>query len=219
MKWPGLKNILKVFGVMGRWKTPWTDDGTNTFVITQKQNKKTKPMKIIKKLTCAALAVTLLVQTSITRAEDQGHDGHPNQGSTTATFTKWQTSDAPTPEVGAFFGGLVGGDVGNGTFTGERLLVTPLGSGVFAIEADYHFHGSQHSFTAHVHILQSPIRNELGVVIGQIGVVNGVVTDGWLKDEAVEGVYVRVSGVPHEGPSPYAFEGVLEIKKASKEKD
>jgi hypothetical protein len=185
-------------------------------------NDKTKPMKINRNLTFAALAAltaTLLVQTSITRADDQGHDGHPNQGSATATFTKWQTPDAPTPEVGAFFGGIVGGDVGDGTFTGERRLVTPLGGGVFSIEADYHFHGSKHSFTARVHIVQGPIKNDLGVVIGQLGVVNGVVTDGWLKDEAVEGAYLRVSDVPHEGPSTYAFEGILEIKKASKTKE
>jgi hypothetical protein len=179
-------------------------------------------MKTIESLTfttLATLAVALLFQTSITRADDQGHKGHPNQGSATATFTKWQTPDAPTPEVGAFFGGIVGGDVGEGPFTGERRLVTPLGGGVFAIEADYHFHGSKHSFTARVHIVQGPIKNDLGVVIGQLGVVNGVVTDGWLKDQVVEGAYLRVSGVPHEGPSPYAFEGILEIKKASKDKD
>lgn len=167
--------------------------------------------------TLAGLAVALLVQPPITRADDQGHDGHPNQGSATVTWTKWITND-PHPGIFAFLEGTVGGDVGPGTFSGEALTATPLGGGVVAIEAEYHFHGSKHFVTAHLHIVQSPVKNELGVVIGQVGVVNGVVTDGWLKDQVVEGAYVRITH-DHGGPTPFAFEGILEIKKASKHKD
>jgi hypothetical protein len=189
-----------------------------------KQNKKTEPMKIIKNLTFAALAATLLFQTSITRAGETGNrDGHGqksdhNNGAATVTWTKWTTWETPTPTVFAFLAGIVGGDVGDGTFTGEALIRTPLSDGVTVlIEADYHFHGSKHSFTAHLFIVQTNIIVN-GAVINQVGVLTGVISDGWLKGNVVEGEYARFI-VPHDGPNPFGFEGTLEIKKGSKDSD
>src|SRR6185503_12591830 len=63
-----------------------------------KQNKKTVPMKIINKLAFAALAATLLFQTSSTRASDHGQKSD-NNGDATVNFTKWVTVPSPRPGV------------------------------------------------------------------------------------------------------------------------
>ena len=132
-------------------------------------------MKIINTLTFAALAATLLFQTPIARAD--------NHGAATINFTKWVTIPAPRPGVLADMAGLiVGGDVGDGTFTGEILLKEPTATGQHIV-ADYHLHGSKHSFTARVDVVQT------GAGPGAHAMITGVVTDGWLKDHAVDGEY------------------------------
>ncbi len=142
-------------------------------------------MKTIKHLTIGALAVlavTLLFQTSITRADVQDQKGGDNgvgnrdHRDAKSTFTKWVT-DWPN------MAGVVGGAVGDGGFTGEVLKYSP-GAGsdsVTKIEALYHFTGSKHSFTALVHVEQTGLK----------AVVIGVVTDGWLKGHAVTGEYTE----------------------------
>jgi len=136
-------------------------------------------MKTINTLTIAALAATLLFQTPIARAD--------NNGAATINFTKWVTGTPPGPGVlanmaGIIVGGDVGGDVGDGTFTGEVLLNEPTATGRHIV-ADYHLHGSKHSFTARVDVVQT------GAGPGAHAVITGVVTDGWLKDHAVAGEY------------------------------
>ena len=171
-------------------------------------------MKTIKNLTLAGLAATLLFQTSITRADPKEGKARDHRNAT-VTWTKWVTWETATPTVFAFVAGIVGGDVGDGTFTGEAHIRTPLPDGVSVlIEADYHFHGSKHSFTARIFALQTNILVN-GVVTGQVGVITGVVTDGWLKGNVLEGEYTRFS-CPHDGPTPFCFDGTLEIKKGSK---
>ena len=133
-------------------------------------------MKTIITLTFAALAATLLFQTPIARADDNG--------AATINFTKWVTIPAPRPGVLADIAGLiVGGDVGDGTFTGEVLVNEPTATGRHIV-ADYHLHGSKHSFTARVNVVQT------GAGPGAHAVITGVVTDGWLKGHAVDGEYM-----------------------------
>ena len=150
-------------------------------------------MKTIKNLKFAglaaltALAATLLFQTSVTRAEDNGKNGDQNHGDATINFTKWVTALNPRPGVladmaGVIVGGDVGGDVGDGTFTGEVLLNEATATGRHIV-ADYHLHGSKHSFTARVNVVQT------GAGPGAHAVITGVVTDGWLKGHAVDGEY------------------------------
>ena len=170
-------------------------------------------MNIINKLTFAALAATLLFQTSITRADDEGRD-HRNA---TVTWTKWVTAWFPQDGTGnaANLGGVVGGDVGDGIFTGEALTIDPQPDGSIVIEADYHFFGSKHSLTVHFQLIQKADEN--GVVTG---LVSGVVTDGWLKGNLVIGHYTGRACHDEEGVGlSLCFDGTAEILRGSKNKD
>lgn len=162
-------------------------------------------MKIIKNLTFGALAVlaaTLLFQTPITRAGDNDK-GRRDRWAATATFTKHVT-DYPACGVLANMAGIVGDDVGRGTYTGELLSQKVVGD-VWMGEALYHFHGSRHSFTALVHVEQT----------GLNAVITGVVTEGWLKGHAVKGGYRQIDcGIA--GPDfPFCYEGALNISRDS----
>lgn len=166
-------------------------------------------MKINKKLTftaLAALAVALVVQTSITRADAQGkRDQHGQQAQ--VTFTKCVTflPASPCPPYRADMAGVVGGEVGEGIFTGKLLVVNAMDveAGVAKLEALYHFEGSEHSFTALVHIEQR------GSTPGSKAVISGVVTQGWLKGHAVEGEFTAIGGG--------CFEGTLAIARDSRD--
>ena len=177
-------------------------------------------MKIIKNFTFAALVVTLLFQTSISRADDQDQEDNSNHGDATVTFTKWRIPPFPLPPSGGILvnmaGVIVGGDVGNGTFTGEVLssVVDPA-TGVITTEAVYHFHGSKHSFTARVHAVQEVLG------LGQKGVLTGVVSDGWLKGHAVEGEWTVVPPTCYQPGFGFGncFDVILDIIKRYSDDD
>ena len=166
-------------------------------------------MKIIKNILFAALAATLWFQTQITRADENARD-HRNA---TVTWTKWVTAWFPQDGTGnaANLGGVVGGDVGDGIFTGEALTIDPQPDGSIVIEADYHFYGSKHSLTVHFQLIQKADGN---------GVVTGVVTDGWLKGNVVVGQYTERACNTEEGVGlSLCFDGTAEILRGSKNKD
>ena len=163
-------------------------------------------MKRIKILTFAALAATLLFQTSITRAGDN-EKGDRDHRDAKATFTKWIINVPNMPGLIANMAGVVGGDVGDGIFTGEVLKKSTV-DGITEIVALYHFTGLKHSFTALVHVEQT------GSTTGSKAVIIGVITDGWLKGHALEGEYTQIV-CDHVGPSPACFEGTLEIDRDS----
>ena len=102
--------------------------------------------------------------------------------------------------------GIVGGDVGNGTFTGEVLLYNPgaTATAVSHFVAFYHFHGQKHSFTALVDVLQT------GSGPGTKAVITGIVTDGWQKGHAVSGGYTEIVGT-HDGITSACYQGALKI--------
>lgn len=107
-----------------------------------------------------------------------------------STFTKWIVT-SPDME------GIVGGAVGEGSFSGEILKFTP--GTTTMIEALYHFAGSAHTFSALLHIEQT----------GLNAVLIGVVTDGWLKGHHVVGEYTQIA--TDQSPNGTAFRGTLEI--------
>lgn len=118
------------------------------------------------------------------------------------TFTKWITDfDAGT------MAGFVGGDVGDGTYTGQILAVEFTTTGV-AIDAMYHFSGSRHTFSALVHVVQT------GLEDGATAVITGRVTGGWLKGNAVNGAYTQIAC---EAASGSCFQGTLDILRGSKD--
>ena len=113
--------------------------------------------------------------------------------------------------------GISGGDIGDGIMTGEAFTpIVPLPGGAITFTADYHFHGSKHSLTVRFIVTQQP-PNADGVIIG---VVEGVVTEGWLKGNQVKGAYVGRPCGPGEGRglSP-CFDGSLEIERGTKHQD
>jgi len=111
-----------------------------------------------------------------------------------ATFTKWVT-DWPN------MSGVVGGDVGTGTFAGEVLNYEP-GVEITRIEAMYHINGSTHSFTAHNFVTQNEVT--------RTAVVEGVITDGWLKGRKVSGHYDIISCPDKTGG--FCYSGVLQVQ-------
>lgn len=125
----------------------------------------------------------------------------PNLGK--VTFRKWITDFPNQPGLLANMAGVVGGDGGNGTFTGEVLLDTVTGN-LERVEALYHFHGPKHSFTALVHVEQT------GATNGSKAVIIGAITDGWQKGQAVKGEYTQIE-CEHVGIDAFCYEGTLEI--------
>lgn len=173
-------------------------------------------MKILKTLTFAALAVTLLFQTPIARADDRGRKGDDNERGdrdhrdARATFTKWVTAFPNLPGQIADMEGVVGGDVGDGLFTGQVLLYNPgpTATSLSHFVAFYSFTGPKHSFTALVNVVQT------GSGPGTKAVITGVVTEGWLKGHAVKGEYTEgTCGTP----SMPCYTGILRIDRDSKD--
>jgi hypothetical protein len=118
-----------------------------------------------------------------------------------ATFTKWRTT---FPHMV----GVVGGDVGVGTYAGEILNVGTVGN-TTNIEALYHFNGEDHAFTAHVYVAQDNVAGTAAIT--------GTVTKGWLEGANVLGEY-RVWATcpiptPGNGLGTRCFRGVLQIQK------
>src|SRR6185295_16332259 len=107
------------------------------------------------------------------------------------TFTKW-IFNYP------FMMGVVGGDVGTGTYAGEVLNLSTVGD-ITSVEALYHFNGGTHSFTAHVFVTEN---DAPGVGTATI---TGQVTEGWHKGADVTGEYNVYGACPI--PTPGNIEG------------
>jgi hypothetical protein len=182
-------------------------------------------MKIIKNLALAALAVlavALLCQTTITQADDHGRRGGENERgdrdhrAATVNFTKWITVISPRAGVFADMAGVItGGEVGDGTFTGEALtrVADPDGNNI-TVEAVYHIQGSKHSFTTLIHAVQ-PLKG-----VNQTGLITGVITDGWLKGQAVRGEWTVIPPCGYQGGIGIGncFNVTLEIERVAEDK-
>jgi hypothetical protein len=167
-------------------------------------------MKIIKNLkfvalaALAALAVTLLFQTSVTRAE-----ANRDHRDAIITWTKHVTAFLPGPEIFATIAGTAEGDIGDAIVMGEAFNPREfLPNGFVTFEADYHFIGSKHSLTVHFRTVQGP--DPSGVIRG---VITGFVKDGWLKGNVVVREY---HGYPCAEGTGICFDGTFVIKKGSK---
>jgi hypothetical protein len=114
-----------------------------------------------------------------------------------ATFTKWMVGEGPD------MAGTVGGSVGEGTYAG-RVLDMNVGP-TTTVEARYGFHGSEHEFTALVHVEQT----------GLEAVITGVVIDGWGKGRPVTGSYTEIQ-CAHDGVTTDCWQGRLEVAPSSR---
>jgi hypothetical protein len=152
-----------------------------------------------KRIRTRALAVTaavalLTLSLGVGVAAADGRRDHHNAEN---TFTKY---------VSAYpiMAGVVGGDVGAGIYAGEILKYTvATATTPKVIEALYHFNGSKHSFSALVHVEQTGLK----------AVISGVVTEGWLKGDAVKGRYTQISC--SQAPNGICFQGTLDILRGS----
>jgi hypothetical protein len=127
--------------------------------------------------------------------------GQKQQGN--ATFTKWVTDATAGTMVG-----VVGGEVGPGTYAGQILAYNDDGT-TTTIHATYQVIGSKHDFTADVNVTQS---NAAGTAV-----ITGSVTDGWLKGASVTGEY-KVLAVcnmptPNNAYGTVCFKGTLHLTK------
>jgi hypothetical protein len=87
--------------------------------------------------------------------------------------------------------GVVDGDVGPGTYTGEVISMDP-GDEITSIQALYHINGSIHAFTADLKITQN---NSTGKAT-----ITGRVTEGWQEGASVIGKYITLADCPIKTP-------------------
>jgi hypothetical protein len=158
-------------------------------------------------LVAAYAALSAVGPTQLALADAGGVKGHTFD----VTFTKWVTSAGTAPVVFNMVG-VVGGDVGAGTYAGE-VLNDDFGLLITKIEALYHINGSRHSFTADVHVTQDNVAGT--------AVITGLVTDGWLKGAHVTGEYTVWATCPIATPGnlfgTLCFQGTLHVHGGSKQ--
>jgi hypothetical protein len=152
-------------------------------------------------LVAAFAALSAVGWTQMALADAGGVKGHTFD----VTFTKWVTN---YPNMV----GVVGGDVGAGTFAGEILSNVDVGT-FTTIHALYHINGSRHSFTADNHVTQNNVTG--------MAVITGLVTEGWLKGAPVTGEYKvwATCPIPTPGNSLGAlcFQGTLHILRGDRD--
>lgn len=163
-------------------------------------------------LIAGAAAVTL----SLVPALGSGDSG----GNVDGTFIKWVTdNDLSTFPID--MAGVVGGDVGAGSFFGEVLSRDDTSKpGTVFVHALYHFNGGKHSFTADLSVTETTVTAVInGVQTDGTAVLNGVVTDGWRKGERVEGEYTVMHACPIPTPGNVygtrCWQGTLHIMGGS----
>jgi hypothetical protein len=154
-------------------------------------------MKGIRTRALAVVATVVLLTLSLGAGVVAANGGRDHRNAEN-TFTKY-VSAYPA------MAGVVGGDVGKGTYAGEILKYTPGTTTV--IEALYHFNGSRHSFSALVHVEQTGLK----------AVISGVVTEGWLKGNPVKGKYTQITCT--QAPDNTCFQGTLDILRGSESGD
>jgi len=122
------------------------------------------------------------------------------------TFTKWVTTSPPAAGVVLNMVGVVGGDVGPGTYTGEVISANTVGN-ITSIQALYHFNGSKHAFTAELNVTQDESAGT--------ATITGHITEGWLKGASVTGEYKVLAVCPLDTPDnaygTLCFQGALHV--------
>ena len=141
--------------------------------------------------------------------------GGRSQRSADVTFTKWVTSPGPDPSTAAGTGmvGVVGGDVGEGTYAGMVIRDnTTAKPGFWLGEALYGFTGSEHSFIAHNFITEDDRNRNLITAT-----IRGVVIVGWMKGARVTGEYTQHDTCPIPTPGNKlgntCWEGTLHLQR------
>ena len=149
------------------------------------------------------LAFVLVATTSgAALAYNSAAEGHTFDN----TFTKWVITSTPAEGVLANMVGVVGGDVGPGTYKGEVISMNTVGN-ITSIHALYHFNGSKHAFTADLNVTQD---ESVGTAT-----IAGYITEGWLNGASVTGEYNVLAVCPMETPDnaegTMCYQGTLHV--------
>ena len=161
-----------------------------------------------------ALLAAIAISISLSPGAAVAHGGrHHHRAAADVTFTKWILSAPADPSTlaGVLMGGVVGGDVGPGTYAGEVLNDdTTSQPGFWLGHARYEFHGSEHSFIADLHITEND------TVVPITATIQGVVTNGWLEGAQVTGQYRQWDTCPIPTPGnvlgAVCFQGTLHLQ-------
>ena len=164
-----------------------------------------------------ALAVAAAASFAVA-AQARPAGGSPDSGwhrSANVTFTKWVTSlpaDPSTTLAGSGMAGVVGGDVGEGTYAGIVLKDdTTSKPGFWLGQALYGFFGSEHSFVA-LNFITEDDRNPSSIT----ATIRGVVIVGWMKGARVTGEYTQRDTCPIPTPGNVigttCFQGTLHLR-------
>jgi hypothetical protein len=161
------------------------------------------------KTLCTSIVVMALLVLNISPAlagdlHEAGQHRGEFHGRVEVIFTKWVT-DFPN------MAGLVSGDAGAGTFSGEVLNYEHT-TKTDRIEALYHINGGAHHFTAHNYVTQNNLKGA--------AVIRGVVTDGPLKGARVQGEYQVITpcgviNAQNGTGGDFCFQGTLSIRAGS----
>jgi hypothetical protein len=174
----------------------------------------TATRKTIKGLACLGVAAVALGAGGAANATTSHHGHGSHNRSADVTFTKWVSSQPTDPVTlaGANMAGVVGGDVGPGTFVGFIIGgdVTSM-PGFWLGHARYEFHGSKHWFVADIH----PTENDAMTPI--TATIEGVVIKGWMKGARVTGGYTVVDTCAIPTPdnifAPSCIPGTLHLER------
>lgn len=169
----------------------------------------------MKRMIALALAVGTAASLSATGqarpAAGLSHDGRHRP--VEVTFTKWVTSQpaGPATLAGASMTGVVGGDVGAGTFTGAVTRDdTTSRPGFWLAQALYGFNGTEHSFVAYNFITENDTANPVTATI------RGLVVGGWMTGARVSGGYRQLDPCPIPTPGNVfgrtCFQGTLHLR-------
>jgi hypothetical protein len=157
----------------------------------------------------AGFAVTAQAGTAGTSSPDRGG----NRRSADVTFTKWVTSlpEDPSTFAGISMDGVVGGDVGSGTFSGMVVSDdTTSRPGFWLAQALYGFIGAKRSFVAHNLITENDTTSPITATI------RGLVISGWMMGAHVTGEYTLLDPCPIPTPGNVlgtaCFQGTLHLQ-------
>lgn len=157
----------------------------------------------------AGFAVTAQARTASTASPDG--DRAPRNAD--VTFTKWVTSPPENPPTlaGISMAGVVGGDVGQGTYSGMVISDDRTSKPNFWLaQALYGFRGSEHSFVAHNLITEDDTASPVTATI------RGYVVSGWMRSAIVTGEYTMLDPCPIPTPGNVfgtpCFQGTLHLQ-------
>ena len=166
----------------------------------------------IRSLLAFALATSLAMVVLVHPAAGQPVRADTSVRTADVTFTKWMTNLPNDPSAaGASMAGVVGGDVGDGTYAGIVLSDdTTSMPGFWLGHALYSFIGSEHTFVANNFITEDDTVSPITATL------RGRVIVGWMKGAWITGEYTQFDTCPIPTPGnvfgTLCFQGTLHLR-------